>query len=190
MNRSDQHRFSSHPSRSRELPSAPLVQPPKRSVPPTNELIKVEETLEYVVSTWRFVMFLAWRSQLSVAGIRSSRELMEPWASHWPRGVVLTVLTSSRPGIKPPSDEVRKEMILATRQAPAALKGIALISGKGGFVDSIIRSVISARQLLVRNAVPFQIFASPVEAAPWIGRAVGVTDVEKEFIAASEGARA
>lgn len=154
-----------------------------------DELEVLEQTPDYRISTWRCVMFLAWRGPETVAGIIRSRSLMEPWAARKKGGVVLVVLmpTTKHP---PPDEEARKAMANVSRDASALFKGIGIIGNDRGFIGSVVRSVMTARQLLVRSPVPFKMFSSAAEAAPWIAQRVELNEsLEPEFSAIVENAR-
>lgn len=150
----------------------------------------LDRTSDYVISTWRYVMFLAWRGTETAAGIERSRTLMEPWARRKPGGVVLVILMPPSASLKqPPNEDARKAMAETSQDASDDFKGIAMISNETGFVGSVIRSVMTARQMFARSPVPFKMFSSAPEAAPWIARCLGLKiDLRSEFSAVAEKA--
>jgi hypothetical protein len=156
----------------------------------SNELHVLERTSDYVISTWRHVMFLAWCGRETAEGIARSRSLMEPWAKRKPGGVVLVILMPPPSALKqPPNEDARKAMADTSRDASDAFKGIAIISNETGFVGSVIRSVMTARQMFARSPVPFKMFSSAEEAAPWIARCLELqNNLRSEFSAAAERA--
>jgi len=155
-----------------------------------NGLQVLDRTPDYVISTWRHIMFLAWRGPETAAGIARSRSLMEPWARHKPGGVVLVILMPPATALRqPPNEGARKAMLDTSQGASDDLKGIAMISNETGFIGSVIRSVMTARQMFARSPVPFKMFSSAAEAAPWIARCLELkTDLRSEFSAAAEKA--
>ena len=150
----------------------------------------LDRTSDYVISTWRHVMFLAWRGPETSAGIARSRSLMEPWARHKPVGVVLVILMPPSTALRqPPNEGARKAMEETSQDASDVLKGIAMISNETGFIGSVIRSVMTARQMFARTPVPFKMFSSAAEAAPWIAQCLELKiDLRSEFAAAAEKA--
>ena len=90
---------------------------------------------------------------------------------------------------QPPNEDARKAMLDASQDASNAFKGIAIISDEGGFIGSMIRSVMTARQMIVRAPVPFKMFSSAAEAAPWIAQRLELkVDLRSAFSAAAEKA--
>jgi len=150
----------------------------------------LDRSADYVISTWRSIMFLAWRGPETAAGIARSRILMEPWARHKPNGVVLVILMPPATALRqPPNEDARKAMAETSQDASPDLKGIAMISNETGFVGSVIRSVMTARQMFARNPVPFKMFSSAEDAAPWIARCLELkVELRPEFSAAAERA--
>ena len=155
-----------------------------------DEVRQLERTSDYVISTWRRVLFLGWRGPETVAGILRSRSLMEPWAADKQEGVLLAILMPPKGALHgPPSAETRRAMANASRDAPPAFKGIAIIGSDQGFIGSVIRSVMTAQHMFVRSSVPFKMFSSAAEAAPWIARRLELqTDLRSDFAAAAENA--
>ena len=156
----------------------------------TDELQVLERTSDYIISTWRHVMFLTWRGPETAAGIARSRSLMDPWARHKPGGVVLVILMPPLAAMKqPPNDEARKAMAETSQDASDAFKGIAIIGNESGFIGSVIRSVMTARQVFTHSSVPFKLFSSAADAAPWIARCLELkSDLRSEFCAVAEKA--
>jgi hypothetical protein len=116
-------------------------------------------------------MFLAWRGRQTAEGILRSHRLMGPWALRRQGGVMLAILMPPRSELKQaPDEDARKAMVDTSQRASPAFKGIAVISNETGFIGSMIRSVMTARQLFVRSPVPFKMFSSAAEAAPWIAQ--------------------
>lgn len=155
-----------------------------------NDLQVLERTSDYVISTWRYVMFLAWRGRETAEGISRSRTLMEPWAKRKPGGVVLVILMPPSAALKqPPNEEARRAMAETSQDASSAFKGIAIVSNETGFIGSVIRSVMTARQMFADSPVPFKMFSSAAEAAPWIARCLELpNDSRAEFAVAAERA--
>jgi hypothetical protein len=115
---------------------------------------------------------------------------MEPWALRRQGGVVLVILMPQSSALKQtPDEDARKAMEDTSHDAPHTFKGIAVISNESGFIGSMIRSVMTARQMFVRSPVPFKIFPSAGEAAPWIALRLELKiDLRSEFSAAAEKA--
>ena len=134
----------------------------------------LERTPDYIISTWRYVMFLAWRGRETVDGILRSRSLMEHWASNRRGGVILVILMPHEALQRPPSEEARKAMEDTSKDALPSFKGIAIIGKQTGFIAAAIRSVMTARQMFMRSLVPFKMFSSAAEAAPWIAQCLGL----------------
>jgi len=156
----------------------------------TDELQHLERTPDYMISTWRSVMFLAWRGRETAEGILRSRSLMEPWAARKQGGVVLVILMPPSSNLKqPPNEDARKAMVDASQDTSQAFKGIAIISDEAGFIGSMIRSVMTARQIFARTPVPFKMFTSAAEAASWISQRLELrTDMQLAFSAAADKA--
>ncbi len=151
-------------------PSATIAPSPRVSLASLLDDVQlVEQTQDYAISTWQSVMFLAWRGPETASGIVRSRILMAPWADRRQGGVVLVILMPPKSKLsQPPNDEARAAMADVSRNASAALKGIGIIGNVGGFIGSVVRSVMTARQALVHSAIPFKMFSSAEEAAPWV----------------------
>lgn len=164
---------------------------PKRTSRPFRyeEVRALERNNDYVISTWNDLMFLAWRGRETANGITRSRILMAPWAEA-KNNVVLVILMPPRAALaQPPSDDARGAMADVSRNAAAALKGIGIIGNVSGFIGSVVRSVMTARQALARTPVPFKMFSSPEEAAPWISQRLELRDsMGAEFVSAVEKA--
>lgn len=151
---------------------------------------ELERTPDYIISTWHYVMFLAWRGRETIEGITRSRSLMGPWAHRRSGGIVLVILMPPNlASMKPPGEDVRRTMADASRDALPVLKGMAIIGNQTGFIASAIRSIMTARQMFTRSVVPFKMFSSAAEAAPWIALHLGLQlDLQSEFSEAAEKA--
>lgn len=170
---------------------APSLPAPRISLGLVPEEVQLlEQTPEYAISTWRSVMFLAWRGPETTSGIVRSRILMAPWAERRQGGVVLVILMPPKSALsRPPSDEARAAMADVSRNASAIVKGIGIIGDVGGFISAVVRSVMIARQALVKSAIPFKMFSSSEEAAPWVTQRLGMQDgLRREFVSSVEKA--
>jgi hypothetical protein len=149
---------------------------PRFSVPSPGEYHEVERTDDYVIATWQKVMILAWCGAETAEGILRSRTLMERWAAKQEGGVVLVILMPPSAPNRPPNDAARAAMVQASKNPHPGFKGIAMITHHGGFIGAAIRSVMTARQLLVRDPVPFRMFSTAIEAAPWVLAQAGLPE--------------
>lgn len=135
----------------------------------------LERTPDYVISSWRRVMLLAWRGVETAEGILRSRSLMERWPAPPDGGVVLVILMPRSAPNRPPNDETRAAMARVSQNAGPEFRGVGIITHHGGFIGAAIRSVMTARQLLVRDPIPFKMFATAEEAAPWVLQQTGLS---------------
>jgi hypothetical protein len=120
-------------------------------------------------------MLLVWRGGETAEGILRSRTLMERWAAKQEGGVVLLILMPPSAPNRPPNDAARAAMVQASKNPQPGFRGIGIITHHGGFIGAAIRSVMTARQLLVRDPVPFKMFSTAVEAAPWVLAQTGLS---------------
>lgn len=170
--------------------SIPNKLPLRASLPSRYDDVQIlERNDDYMISTWKEVMFLAWHGRETTSGITRSRILMAPWAES-KSSVALVILMPAKAALaQPPNDEARTAMAEVSRNASPALKGIGIIGNMSGFVGSVVRSVMTARQALTRTSVPFKMFASAEEAAPWLAQRMELREAfGRDFVSAVEKA--
>jgi hypothetical protein len=148
-----------------------LVEPP--------EIVTIDR--DHLVATWRDVLVVNWRVEVTMHAVRRLRSVLGEFAAARPAGIATFVVLDA--GALVPGHEPRNETASVLRQFEAhTLASCVVIDGQG-FRAAAFRSVIAGLSLITRVPYPHRVFGTIDAASDWLASCCG-TRLSRPFVGA------
>lgn len=122
--------------------------------------------------SWRRLMLLVWRNKPTVAGIESTRRLLQSWANCHPSGVGILIVVP-RHQQELPDESIREALARAATSVSPHFRGLATLLESGGDVSASTRVCMSRLHSKCSQRVAPVVVGKTADAAAWAAALLG-----------------